>query len=120
MAPEQVCHNLAHQKSDIFSVGMVAATLIHPDIHSVIDIGVKQCGSEQAFYTSSNEQEGALSEGLDSLIRDHLAPRCKYDSELLDVIRECWRPLPDQRPSAAELRQWLYEDYGRSAPAVAE
>ncbi len=99
---------------------MVAATLICPDIQNVIEEEVELSGSEQAFYTSSNEEEGVLPEGLDSLIQYHLAPLCRDDSEVLDVIRECWRPLPDQRPSAAELRQWLYEDYGRLTPAVTD
>ncbi len=119
-APEQVCHNVAFQKSDIFSVGMVAATLIDPDIQQIIEYEVERSGSEQAFYTSSNEQEGVLPVGLDNIIQFHLASLCKDDSEMLDVIRECWRPLPDQRPSAAELKQWLYEDYGRLARAVTE
>ena len=115
-APEQVRSNLQSQKSDIFSVGMVAADLAFPSFHQHLARAVKDSGDEATFYTSSDPERGLLPEGLEALLREHLVPACADDMEWVDIIRQCWHPLADCRPSAAALLQWLTQDYGVPAP----
>ncbi len=95
---------------------MTAAMLVIPTFQKSLAELVKWWGGAKAFYTSSDPDNRVLAQGLDTLIKHYLAPECQGDPELLQVIRECWRPLPSQRPSAAQLNRWLHDEYGQTTP----
>ena len=121
-APEQACNGVSCQRSDIFAFGMLAAMLVRPMFQHWVDNSMQAHGGphggEESFLTSPNAQERLLPRGLARIIDEDLMPAAasEDDMEIIKVISECCRPLPEQRPSAAELRHWLYYDYGHTTP----
>ncbi len=115
-APEQVLQNTSCQQSDIYAAGMMAASMLEPLFQNYLDRAVVQHGGGIAFYSSPDSARGVLPTGLEALIEQHLVPQSLEDPEMIDVIRECLRPLPHQRPSASQLREWLVVEYGLPHP----
>lgn len=94
-------------------MGVVAAELVCPDFRDRLSQAIKleANGCERTFYTSKDSAGGVLPEGLERLIEGCLAPPCVEDPEWVEIIRNCWDPLPSVRPTAADLLTTLSETY---------